>query len=127
MLDVREDFVTWLNRELDERGWSRSEAARRGEFSPSMLDKVIGGFANPGLDFCRGIARAFNMPLEDVFRRAGILPELVELPDEAKSWGGRLQYLTEEDRRLAVELMDDVLKFAEARPQYQTRRKRSAS
>lgn len=92
-----------------------------------MLDKVIGGFANPGLDFCRGIARAFNMPLEDVFRRAGILPELVELPDEAKDWGERLQYLTEDDRRAAVAMMDQVLRFAEDRPQYRLQRRRAGS
>ena len=124
---VREDFVPWINQQLDERGWSRSEAARRGEFSPSMLDKVIGGFAQPGLDFCRGIARAFNMPLEDVFRRAGILAELVELPDEAKGWGERLMYLTAEDRAAAVAMMDQVLRFAEDRPQYRARRRKSES
>ena len=64
----------WLNSELDRRGWSRSEAARRGEVSASMMDKVIGGFSKPGLRFYRGIARAFNMPMEDVLRMAGILP-----------------------------------------------------
>lgn len=69
-----ESFVTWLNVELDRRGWPRSEAARRGDISESMWSKVISGYANPGLDFCRGVARAFNMPLEDVFRMAGILP-----------------------------------------------------
>lgn len=69
-----EDFASWLNQELERRGWSRSEAARRGGFSPSMIDKVVNGYARPGLDFCRGISRAFGMPLEEVFRRAGILP-----------------------------------------------------
>ena len=39
-----------------------------------MFDKVVGGYANPGLDFCRGVSRAFQIPLEDVFRKAGILP-----------------------------------------------------
>lgn len=124
---MKQDFVAWLNQQLEERGWSRSEAARRGEFSSSMLDKVIGGFAQPGLDFCRGLARAFNMPLEDVLRRAGILPALVELPDEAKDWGERLLYLTEEDRRRAVEMMEQVLKFAEERPEYRSRRRRSGT
>ena len=92
-----------------------------------MINGIINGQTNPGLDFCRGIARAFNMPLEDVFRRAGILPELVELPDEAKDWGERLQYLTEDDRRAAVAMMDQVLRFAEDRPQYRLQRRRARS
>lgn len=71
----QEQFITWLNGELDRRGWSRSEAARRGEVSASMMDKVIGGFSNPGIEFCKGVSRAFKMPLEEVFRLAGILPD----------------------------------------------------
>lgn len=69
-----EAFSQWVDKELDRRGWSRNEAARRGGISDSMFSKVINGYANPGLDFCRGVSRAFGMPLEDVFRRAGILP-----------------------------------------------------
>lgn len=68
-----EAFVSWLNTELDRRGWPRSEAARRGRVSESMWSKVISGYAKPGLDFCRGVSLAFEVPLEDVFRHAGIL------------------------------------------------------
>ena len=66
------DFSVWLNQELETRGWSRSEAARRGKVSASMFDKVINGQAKPGINFCRGVARAFNLPVIEVFRRAGI-------------------------------------------------------
>lgn len=69
-----EAFVSWINSELNERGWSRSEAARRGGFSPSALDKVIGGFSRPGPKLCRGLAHAFDMSLEEVFRKAELLP-----------------------------------------------------
>jgi len=69
-----ESFADWLNDELTKRGWSRSEAARRGKISASMIDKVINGYANPGLDFCTGIARAFRLDPENVLRRAGLLP-----------------------------------------------------
>ena len=72
-----ETFAQWINQELDQRGWSRNEAARRGGISDSMFSKVISGYANPGIDFCRGVSRAFGMPLEDVFRLAGILPKPV--------------------------------------------------
>jgi len=69
-------FVDFLNSELEKRGWSRSEAARRGEISPSMFDKVIGGFAKPGPDFLDGVARAFGLTRREVYARAGrIEPE----------------------------------------------------
>lgn len=71
------DFSLWLGQELERRGWSRSEAARRGEISPSSLDKVMGGFGNPGTRFCRGIARAFQISPEEVYRLAGLLPAAV--------------------------------------------------
>lgn len=67
-------FSVWLDKELSDRGWSQSEAARRGEISSQMINAVVNGQANPGLDFCKGISRALKIPLEDVFRLAGILP-----------------------------------------------------
>ena len=72
-MTMNEAFVVWINSELDDRGWSRSEAARRGGISPSMFDKVVGGFANPGLKFCQAVSRAFRVPLDDVLARAGLL------------------------------------------------------
>jgi len=76
--EYMQEFSYWLNEELNQRGWSRSEAARRGEISPSMLDKVISGGANPGLEFCKAIARAFKMPPEIVLRKAGLLSMTTE-------------------------------------------------
>jgi transcriptional regulator with XRE-family HTH domain len=67
-------FGEWLDQELQARGWSQSEAARRGEMSSQMVNALVNGQSNPGLDSCQGIARAFKIPLEDVFRMAGILP-----------------------------------------------------
>ncbi len=76
MIDSEREFGAWLTDELERRGWSRSEAARRGGVSASMFDKVINGHAQAGPDFCNGVARAFRMAPETVFRRAGILPPL---------------------------------------------------
>jgi transcriptional regulator with XRE-family HTH domain len=109
------DFSTWIAEELDRRNLSRSEAARKGGISPSAIDKIIGGFANPGIEFCRGIARAFNMPLEEVFRVAGILP-----PSQAKDPAvgallARLNAMSPGDRRDAVTLASLVVDFFENR------------
>ena len=52
-------------KELESRGWSRSEAARRGDISPSMFDKVINGYAEPGMKFLKGISKAFGISLHE--------------------------------------------------------------
>ena len=89
------DFSVWLNQELETRGWSRSEAARRGNVSASMFDKVINGQAKPGINFCRGVAKAFNLPVIDVLRKAGI---------ENTDWpGNKVEEIKELFNQLTIE------------------------
>ena len=79
------EFSEWIVDELEQRGWSRSEAARRGDISPSMFDKVINGYAKPGKKFLDGIALAFELPQTVVYRRAGMLepaPDKTELIEQ---------------------------------------------
>ena len=79
------DFSEWLVAELDQRGWSRSEAARRGDISSSMFDKVINGYAKPGKKFLDGLAQAFEMPPIVLYRKAGLLepePDKSELVEQ---------------------------------------------
>jgi len=60
------EFSEWIVAELEKRGWSRSEAARRGSISPSMFDKVINGYSKPGVKFIDGIAKAFKISSAEV-------------------------------------------------------------
>lgn len=99
-----EAFVSWINAELNQRGWSRSEAARRGGFSPSTLDKVIGGFSGPGPTLCRGLARAFDTAPDEVFRLAGILPTQPKQPR-----------LVRDSRRVVYEIDGDEVLLAKFR------------
>jgi transcriptional regulator with XRE-family HTH domain len=59
-------FPERLVQELEHKGWSRSEAARRGGISASMFDKVINGYSQPGIKFLKGIARAFDKSLPEI-------------------------------------------------------------
>jgi transcriptional regulator with XRE-family HTH domain len=68
------DFSTWLIGELEKRGWSNSELARRAGVTQGAISHVISGTRSPGTDLCRSIARAFKIPPTQVFRRAGLLP-----------------------------------------------------
>jgi transcriptional regulator with XRE-family HTH domain len=78
------EFLTWVTAELEKRGWSYSELARQtGEFSPSAIARVINEERGVTYPFCMGIAHAFNMRPEPVLRRAGLLPALPGLDNDA--------------------------------------------
>jgi len=71
-----DDFVTWLTTEMNTRGWSNSELARRSGMAHSTISMIISGQKKPGWDFCAGIAGAFGEAPDKVFRLAGLLPPL---------------------------------------------------
>jgi len=117
---MQKELVTWINEELLQRGWSQSEAARRGGISSQMISSVVLGVANPGPSFCRGIARAFGVPEEEVFRRARILsPKLP--PAGVDGLVKRLGELPVWEQDTILQQMDALLRLAEARPVYNTR------
>lgn len=66
------DFVDWLQSELDTRGWRQAELARRGGLHTGHLSKVLSRERKPGVEFCRGVAHAFNMRDTDVMKIAGL-------------------------------------------------------
>ena len=70
----------WLTIEIEQRGWSIREVARRAGLSHTAINNVLTGEVQPTLDTYRGIGRAFDIPLESVLRRAGELPRIV--PDD---------------------------------------------
>lgn len=100
------DFSEWIEDELEKRGWSRSEAARRGGISPSMFDKVINGYSRPGTKFVEGIAKAFSLSAIVVYRKAGLLPNNNGAEVKFEDWQHLLTQLPEEEqeelRQIAV-------------------------
>lgn len=75
---MNDEMVSWLTNEVKNRGWSLRELGRRADISHATISNIISGQTNPGFDFCVGIAKALDMPAEDVLRRAGLLPALPE-------------------------------------------------
>jgi transcriptional regulator with XRE-family HTH domain len=67
------EFFSWMNSELEDRGWSYNELARRAGFSSGTVSMVMTGKNQVSWEFCAGVADAFGMPPEDVFRKAGLL------------------------------------------------------
>jgi transcriptional regulator with XRE-family HTH domain len=67
-------FSDWLAEELDQRGWSHSELARRARVSQVSVSGVISGSRKPGCEFCIKIAQALELSPVFLLVQAGILP-----------------------------------------------------
>lgn len=69
------DFSTWLQNELDTRGWTKAELSRRSGISASQVTRIMNREQNPGQESLESIARALRLPPETVLRAAGLLPQ----------------------------------------------------
>jgi transcriptional regulator with XRE-family HTH domain len=72
----------WITRELEAKGWTQAELARRSGLSTGRLSSAINYQTGMGPDFCKAIARAFSVPAEIIFRQAGLLPPLQSNEDD---------------------------------------------
>mgnify|MGYP003681892208 CR=1 FL=1 len=76
----------WLVAELDDRGWSQRELARRARLSHTTISQVLSEVRAPTWDLCAQVARALGVPVDDVFILAGLkrpLPPAVAEEGEA--------------------------------------------
>jgi transcriptional regulator with XRE-family HTH domain len=71
-------FNDWLVKEMSKRGWSQSDLARSSELNRAVINKLLNGQSLPSPPTLEAIARAFKVPVEQVFRIAGLLPEIPE-------------------------------------------------
>lgn len=100
---------TWLNEEIERRGWTYSELARRARISTGTLSNIMAGRNRPGLDFCVGISRALDKPPEKVLRLAGLLPALPPAVAEEGEAMSLFRRLNRQARGVVVTTMRSLL------------------
>lgn len=100
------NFISWLTSEINSRGWTNSELARRAGVRHSTISMLLSGHNKPGLDVCVGIAKAFKVSPEDVLRRAGLIPKFVAGEDDP-AITRTIEYL----RRLSANDRAEVLAY----------------
>lgn len=100
------DFVTWLNDELATQGWSRADLARATGLHKGSISNVLNGQRQPSVDFVMAVARAFKMPPEELFRRAGLLP-----PRPAVGGGGLVEEAVDVLKRLPADKQQEALNY----------------
>ena len=94
------DFPTWLQHEMDARGWSQSELARRSGFTAPAINKVLNRERLPGVDICRGIAKAFGLSDIQVLEIAGLATDKdrVKFSPIVEATAAMLNELSENDQ-----------------------------
>ena len=107
-------FVVWLEDELETREWSPSDLARRSGISQSAISLVMNGKRSPGMEFFDGISKAFKVPLDLVYQKAGALP-VKPNADEAVSELTHIYHELNEDNK------QDLLDYAKMKRHKQER------
>jgi len=121
-------LTDYLNAQLDDRGWSKSELARRAGVSSSQVIDVINERSNPGPEFCIAVARALGDHPEDLLRMGKYLPPLPPAVAEEREALIYFRRLPEELRRAMLTTMRNLLGIRgryilhEHRPPYQEQR-----
>jgi transcriptional regulator with XRE-family HTH domain len=73
------DFGDWLMNELNNRGWSQAELARKSSLTPQAISNYINDpYRKPDTEALRKIAKAFGLPETVVYYQAGQLSDQIE-------------------------------------------------
>lgn len=75
-------FLVWLDQELEQRGWTDAEVARRGGFSSTTLTNIRKGARKPGIRLANGLAVALELSPELVAAKAGLVPDYTVMANE---------------------------------------------
>lgn len=98
-LDEIDGFMEWLQSELDKRNWSSYELTKRAGLSHSVMSKARLDKQPLGWEACAKIAKALDMPPEEVLRRAGYLPPVPTAEAELEELAHLFSQLSLDDRK----------------------------
>lgn len=111
---MSDDLKAWISQEVEQRGWSYRELARRAGVSHTLISRTLSGDMAPSADFCIKVANTINESPEKLLRLAGILPTSPASDDSA------FQEIMELVRSLPPEDQKEILEYVRFR--YQRRK-----
>jgi len=102
-------FASWLQAELDRRGWSQADLARASGLSPAQIARLLSGARGIGNEGLAKIANALKMRPETVMRAAGALPTTTPKAALVDHAGFLLEQLDEADQEAWVRMLEAYL------------------
>ena len=109
-------FGDWLSEQLTERNMKPADLTRLSGIDSGVLSNLINNKREqPHVDTCKAIAKALNLPLEQVYRAAGILPQKPDVDTISEAILTLVLELNSTDKK-------DVLEYARLRHKLATER-----
>lgn len=114
------EFGAWLDRQIDSRGWGRTEASRQMGVSHSMVSQWITGVRRPNAKSVKKIAKGLSLNSEVVLEAAGLL-DPGDTPDPNSNYAqvlgmvNRIDWETYPDRLATVKAILDLYVKADER------------
>ena len=99
-------FITWLKTEMNRKDWGITVTAKKAGLSHPVISDIMNFQLQPSFETCVGLAKAFEMPPEEVLRRANMLSSHSD---------ARLQTLIDLYNNLSSQDRIDFIAYAEMR------------
>lgn len=119
-----DNFSEWLLEQLNETGMSQSELARQSGLSRQVISSWINQTrTKPDDASLQSLARGLHLPIETVYRAAGILPPEHERAELSEEFAYLLDQLDQRDIeevkriiKLKIELREQEQKAGQSKP-----------
>jgi transcriptional regulator with XRE-family HTH domain len=118
-------FSEWLQAEMDKRGWSQSDLARAAELNRAVINKLMNGKSHAQPSTLEAISRALKIPLETIYRAAGLLPANPDGDDAAQEATFIFKNIRNAQRRATAMTLLKALIKEDENEQRSDKRKRS--
>jgi DNA-binding XRE family transcriptional regulator len=102
-------FIEWLDTQREKHGWTRAKLARMAGVSPTIIYFIAKGKREPGSFLCNGLAKALNLPREEVYRAAGLLQADSHPGEDAERGGHYLNLMKPGTRKRALTYLESLV------------------
>lgn len=75
---MKNTFSEWLAIEAVTRDWTQADLARKSGLNRAVISKILSDRSDPSPDSCKALAKALKLPIEEIYRAAGLLPHKPE-------------------------------------------------
>lgn len=119
---VNIDFNSWLNNELQKRGWSQSDLATAAGLPRGTISNILNNTRKPGANVLEAIANGLHLPPETVYRAAGLLPPVDPIDESVSQLNHAYKQLSPRDQEEIL----DIVKIKLDRALLEQERQRAA-
>ena len=99
-------FAQWLQDQLDQRKWKQVDLAKAAELDRAVIHNLLKSKRGPGETTIKAIAKALNLPPEEVYRVANFLPPIAQVTERDERINHRIKMLSDEKRRQVEYFLD---------------------